>query len=374
MNPKRCLAALSALLFANGCGFQSPSGGATAASPTNAAHVNTSAAATPGPSAPSTGNITWAKYEDPLEQAFTLEVPKGWTVKGGLFRLGYSDHRVMVDITSPDGRVNVRVGDVAIPVYFLPNQNHHEGEVYDLGAQAQGTVARYRSGQEFVEVYGKMRFARVCQNLTPQQTTSAPPVKVEEPQSPGITTIQASNGQATYACTTSQGPRTAYAFTQTALFGNLWQVPNIASYVAPPAQVALARNVLEHASDTLQLSPAWIQKQNQLDKDALVYQRERQQARMRALSQQVAQFEMKMQAMQNQVTQFERGQAQRQSEFQKVDNIIAGVTPTIDPLGNEHEVMTGPKSGYYVNPATGEHVNADKSPGPGWQQLTIKQQ
>src|SRR6202451_3693400 len=76
------------------------------------------------------GNITWVKFTDPLEQAFTLEVPQGWTVKGGMFRLGYSDHREMVDMTSPDGKINIRLGDLSIPPYFLPHQLHHEGEVY----------------------------------------------------------------------------------------------------------------------------------------------------------------------------------------------------------------------------------------------------
>src|SRR5580704_8341671 len=80
-------------------------------------------------------NVAWVKFTDPLEQAFTLEVPQGWTVKGGMFRLGYSDHREMVDMTSPDGKINIRIGDLSIPVYFLPNQSHREGEVYDMGAQ-----------------------------------------------------------------------------------------------------------------------------------------------------------------------------------------------------------------------------------------------
>jgi hypothetical protein len=35
--------------------------------------------------------VTWTKFEDPFERSFSLEVPAGWTVRGGLFRLGYSD-------------------------------------------------------------------------------------------------------------------------------------------------------------------------------------------------------------------------------------------------------------------------------------------
>jgi len=52
-------------------------------------------------------DIIRVKFEDPFEQAFTVEVPQGWTVRGGLFRLGYSDYRPMIDLVSPDGSINI---------------------------------------------------------------------------------------------------------------------------------------------------------------------------------------------------------------------------------------------------------------------------
>ena len=110
--------------------------------------------------------LQWVTFQDSFEHAFTADVPKGWTAKGGLFRLGYSDARPMVDLTSPDGRINIRLGDVAIPVYFVPNQFHREGEIYDLGAQAQLTVAHYRPGPEFAAAYAKARFENVCAELS----------------------------------------------------------------------------------------------------------------------------------------------------------------------------------------------------------------
>ena len=176
----------------------------------------------------------------------------------------------------------------------------------------------------------------------------------------------ASDGEATYGCGGSQGQRTAYVFRPNPPMGGLWQVSILASYVAPEAQVALARDITIRAINSFQLSPEWIQKQNQLDQEALDYQRQRQQARMQAISLQMAQFEMRMQAMRNQVASFERGQAQRQSQFQAFDNVISGITPTTDPYGNTVNVFNGPKSNYYRNPGTGEIRNADRSPGAGW--------
>ena len=344
MRAEQCLVALLALLFASGCGS------------------NAGRASAPG--APG-GDMVWEKYEDPLEQAFTLEAPKGWTVKGGMFRLGYSDHRVMVDMISPDGNINIRLGDLAVPTYFLPNQSHHEGEVYDLGAQAQGRVARYRPGQEFAKGYGKVRFARVCQSLTLQPSTQPPLTHLDTPQ--GVS--QASEGEATYAC----GDRTAYVYAKTALMSGLWHASSLTSYVAPEGQVALTRSIILHSSKSFQLNPAWVQKQNQLDQEALVYQRQRQRDRMTVFNAQVRQFEANMQGMRDQVASFERGQAQRQSQFQQVDNIISGITPSVDPYGNMVNAVNGPKSRTWYKPGTGEQRSSDLSPGPGWVPLTPQQ-
>jgi hypothetical protein len=122
-------------------------------------------------------NLTWKEFQDPSEQAFALDVPEGWVVRGGLFRLGYSDARPMVDIQSADGRTEVRIGDVAIPSYFVPNQIHSkEGDVYDLGQQAQLIVATYRSGADYARLYALARFTSVCKTLAPQSVDSETPV------------------------------------------------------------------------------------------------------------------------------------------------------------------------------------------------------
>jgi hypothetical protein len=43
---------------------------------------------------------------------------------------------------------------VAIPSYWFPTQYHpREGEINDLGAQAQGVYAKYRTGKEFAGLY-----------------------------------------------------------------------------------------------------------------------------------------------------------------------------------------------------------------------------
>lgn len=308
----------------------------------------------------------WVVFQDPIEKAFTVAAPNGWTAKGGLFRLGYSDYRPMIDLVSPDGKVNVRLGDVAVPNYALPNSLHPEGDTIDLGAQAQMTVARYHGGQEYAEAYAKTRFKNVCPMLAPQPAPS-PVLRLTVP--PGDATVkQSSEGEAAFRC---DGSRVAYVYAKTALYAGFWQAQLIASYLAAADQVAAARATLERVARSFRLNDTWVAYQKKMDADALVYQQQRQRDRRRVVSQQVAQFEASMQAMQGQVASFERGQERQAKEVEAWGNILTGITPTTDPYGNKHDLWTGSKSGYWMD-GRGNYINSDLSPGPGWVRLTPK--
>jgi len=310
----------------------------------------------------------WTTFEDPFEKSFTAEVPKGWTARGGLFRMGFSDERPMIDLTSADGTIHVRLGDLAIPVYTEPNPYHsQEGEVYDLGAQAQLIVARYRSGPEFAVMYSHVRFYRECPDAiadTANVDFAVPDyIPAEGPPT------QTSTGRIAYHC--GGGKRIAYAFIRTSLTGNIWSAPTIGSFLSPFNQVALAQAVLEHCAETFKLSPAWMQQQKQMDAYAVQYQRARQQQRMQELAQQVQQFEAKMQAMRDQVSAFERRQDAQAAQVGGFTQALRGVTPTIDPLTSEaREVWTGPKSNYWTNGA-GAVVNSTNAPAAGWRQMQV---
>lgn len=317
---------------------------------------------------PSNQPMRWTKFEDHFEHAFTLEVPQGWTVRGGLFRLGFSDERPMVDITSPDGKINLRLGDVSIPSYSVPIQYHlREGEVYDLGAQAQLIVARYRTGPEFGILYSHVRFYQTCQNPTADSNDVSAAMPDYLPVDANST--KSSAGQIAYRCDSAQGPKVAFVYAKTTLTGNIWQTPTLLSFLAPVDQVAFARNTLIHCAQSFQLKPEWLDHQKQMDSLGLQYQQARQQQRRAALAQQVQQFEAQMRAMQNQVNDFERHQQAQSAQVEGFTQALRGVTPTIDPLtGHAKEVWTGPKSGYWTN-GSGDVVNSNQAPSPSWHQL-----
>lgn len=318
--------------------------------------------------AENSANLTWKEFQDPFERAFTVEVPEGWVVKGGLFRLGYSDARPMIDIQSPDGKTDVRIGDVAIPSYVVPNQSHsREGEVYDLGQQAQMIVAKYRPGQDYARLYALARFTSVCKSLSPQ--AADPGNLVNDYILQEVAPIQSSAGQVSYSCDSGPNGRIAYAYAKTALFQGFWQVTALGSFLAPTNQADTARAILRHATQSFRILPAWKQYQASMEAQGLQYQRARQQQRMQQLSQQIQAFESQMSAMRSQVSAFQRRQSAQADQVTSWGKTLTGLTPTTDPLnGATRDVWTGPNSGYWID-GQGNVANSNLSPGAGWRPL-----
>ncbi len=308
----------------------------------------------------------WSTFEDPRERAFTFDVPRDWTAKGGMFRVGYADYRAMVEVRSPDGAASVRFGDVAVPVaYALPTAQHPaDGEVDDLGAQAQLVYARYRGGKDYARLYALTRLKRICRQLTPEATTWTPPPPA------GLPEAKSTDGAVAYRCDSGEGARIAYVYAQTAPASpGLWHVVSLLSFIAPPDQLTRVHDIIARAAQTLRSNPAWIAQQKRSDDEGLRYQVARQRRRIADLGTQVQHFETQMRGMQDQVRAFERGQASQAGQVAAFGNALTGITPAVDPLnGQTRDVWTGPANGYWIN-GVGTIVNSNGSPGAGYRQL-----
>jgi hypothetical protein len=86
-------------------------------------------------------NLRWTLWRDPREGAFTVPVPAGWNVQGGLMRPNVLEWRPEVIVASPGGAVQVRIGDGAVQQFAVP---------YDLpmiGALPQGVTPSFPGGE-----------------------------------------------------------------------------------------------------------------------------------------------------------------------------------------------------------------------------------
>jgi len=279
------------------------------------------------PSAASHAFSTWTTFADPAEQAFRVSVPTGWKIVGGTYRFGVLDPRIMVDMVSPDGQVDIRLGDYRVPPFApltptLRSLGFTEGRRYNPRNVAQELVADYRPGWVFADVYGQARFSGAC---TPLKLKS---MERETPIHPSGQNQTTTAGQVVYRCESSTGTKVAYVFAETQYTqmqgSGAWMVTWLSSFLAPQERAAQALNAMLHALSSLSINPEWEYRQLQMNGSAA----------QGAMSD----FQRNMAAIQQ---DYQRRTAASQSEFDEMDRALRGVDLTVDPLdGKQREVVS----------------------------------
>jgi hypothetical protein len=228
-----------------------------------------------GDAAPRSG-VAFVPFPDPNEGAFTLDVPKGWRVNGGLVRKAPVDTRSAVVASSPDNAIHLRIGDVDLPTFSLPTPQllqlgFREGSPYSPGYGVNMIVLRYLPGEQFARHWVTTRVAQVCANL---QIVSAQPL----PQ-----TVQAMNaimarhgspvasqrlhaGDTAFRCQQGPTPMVGYLFVATLLTANAagggtWNVSQLQGYLSAADRAGQAQAILAHMIGSARLNPEWARMQ-----------------------------------------------------------------------------------------------------------------
>ena len=295
--------------------------------------------------------VSWQTVRDNREQAFSLEVPRGWKTYGGLFRFSLIDARPFVDMTSPDGKVNVRIGDASVPPYSTPKNGFAQVRAMQLHQAA------YVTGDQFAVKYGQARFSHLCQGLRVTRSTVKPPKFGPAGQGAMRTTA----GEAVFSCTVNGQATTGYVYAETYITGYggpiaNWSIVALGSVFAPTGQAEAAVQLLVHASQSVAMNPQWVQMQRGFEN--LVARSTMAQAM--ATVRQTAQ----MNAYQQSVI------ANMGHEQENFNDIINGVSLKRDPqTGQEYEVPLGQGGPQWIDPGTNRVVETALSPGAGFSQL-----
>ncbi|GEM_PF-930666 len=319
--------------------------------------------------------LKWVQYTDTAEGAFSMDVPAGWQVQGGMWRFGYFDVRWMMSVRSLDGAMIVRVSDASVPAYVLPSATTgSQGQAYVKPRQFQMIVSDYRPGVDYARLYAAHRFKSTCRILALQPGDSwQPQMRNAMADLQGATRV--TQGSVTYSCQSAAGLRMAVVYARTVQYptqsgAGFWLVSPVVSILAEPRELPTAYAVTQHMLDSWQKNPQWVAYQNHLTQVGLSeimsnYQNFLQQmaaydqARRSAMDAQVAGFESRMSAQQAQVSSF--------------GELLTGLQDVTDPLtGTSSQVWAGPRSNYYAN-GQGVTINSDISPGPGFHQLATPQ-
>jgi len=215
----------------------------------------------------SQGAMTFVKWTEPKEQSFSVEVPKGWQVDGGLHWNGPTDARGFLRAKSPDEKVQVFIDDPEI----LPRQVPHpayaqigwvEGRVVQTQT-GRVLIQRFLTGSQFAKQYASQR---LCKNprwvkvddMSSLSQSITDSIRSEAQASGAI--ARASAGEASFLCNNRQG----YVFVTTVLASSptgpiqVWGVYKMSGFLSTdPLRSMQARYVMNHMMATWTVSKSW---------------------------------------------------------------------------------------------------------------------
>jgi hypothetical protein len=224
--------------------------------------------------------MVFVSFTDPKEKAFTVEVPKGWSARGGLFRFAAVDTRPALELTSPDGGIRITSGDAEIPTFTLPSQTlafagFTEGSWYSPGYGVRMMVQRYLPGAPFAEQYVRDRVltATDCRegtivNRRDRTDLSRAVNELYQSQAPPGGVARLDVGEVRFECLRNGQRWRGYYLAGTLLLGTqqggIWHVDHLIGYAATPAQAPLAEAIALHMIRSARINPEWARMQEGL--------------------------------------------------------------------------------------------------------------
>jgi hypothetical protein len=298
----------------------------------------------------------YTTFQDPLEKAFTIQVPNGWNTVGGLARRAALQINPFLRSVSPDRMTYMLVGEPTLvgfvpPAAWRTRAGYPEGKLFDSGLGGLSMVLRPMSGQEFAKAYGQITLPGLCSNLKftgmhEREEMAANADKLIPPLAPSIST----GGEARFSCMHGGQPMEARieAVTRATRDNVMWNVIFLKGFIAPASQAAKAEEILMKIGSSFTFEQAWLQKQSNLDKQAAA-----------AINQNMKQF-----------FEHERGVIDKlnasDENFSSMDDIVSGFSNYHDAATGNTYKLSNATPYKWTDESTGRIVSTQTDSPPLW--------
>lgn len=298
----------------------------------------------------------YTRLTDPLEQAFSVDVPAGWRSEGGLARRAALQINPYVRSLSPDKMTYLMLGEPTLPSFTPPSQmgnaiGHPEGTLYDAGLGGLALVLRYLPGAEFARVYGETALQSVCPSLKFAAAQDRPDLaRKANAQWPTVIPTRSDGGEARFTCTHNKQEMEVRVQAATRITSDNigWGVILLQALIAPKGQGDKAEEILNHMAASVSFSAAWTQKQNQLSADAAIAINQRMQAIFR-----------------QERTSIEKLNSVDQS-FQSMDEIVSGFSTYKDSSTGQTYSLSNTNPYKWIDAASGRIISTPTNSAPPW--------
>lgn len=325
--------------------------------------------------------VTYRTFDDPNENAFSVEVPTGWDIKGGLFRAGPIDTRPWVVAVAPDNSCRAFIGDGEICPYTLPDSTLN-WTGFTPGKSYNGTLVHdYIPARKFVEKYAREKLKKVLTDIQVVQEHDRP--EIASAYNTGAATRSEAHSMkisGMYGNIPAVGYFVASTKANATNGGGMWWVTLIAGEISPAAYDQQGLDVIMHMLKSFKIKPEW--QTRSLANTAAVSRNYAAAARVR--DQQIQANYANIQAANNRITSgywaqqaandrissgYWSRQASQYHAANNFSNYIRGQETVRDTsTGTNYQVEYGPK--YHWIDGGGNYAGTNySSPGAGWSQL-----
>ncbi len=320
-------------------------------------------------SAASPGNIAYTSFTDPSEGAFTVEVPVGWQVKGGLVRFNASDVRPWLRLTSPDRLSLVFMGDAEIPTMLVPNDGLREmgfteGMTYDSGYNQRFLLKPYYPGKEAARLYVESKMSSQCKNGIVKEFRGRPETSAEinrifrRYKSP-FASQELHTGDISRSCPDTGRAQYVFAGTLLSQFPtyqetfSMWLLNYLYGFDAPAKDAATSLAITRHLAESFRITEQWANMNGGLQSQVSTI---------------VAQTGAAIAKIQSKA--FWNARRTGEKSLEKYGQAVRGVEETLDPLtGEKIEVVAGFNHNWIDHAGNVVGTQIDASPGIDYRKL-----
>jgi hypothetical protein len=321
---------------------------------------------------PPPGAVNWTGFTDPNEQAFSMEVPSGWGVTGGLLRHTAIDPSIYLRVLSPDRRTYLLIGDPGITLFSTPVLS-----VFGQRPPEGATACDYLPGMAFARAYVAQAIATMCRDVTLTGQRERPDL-ARVPWTQFNPQARHDRGEVTFTCRHGgeQARGTVAAATHIYLTpgnmgGMLWSVDFLGGFIAPPDGCDAAEALLWRVVSSTRINPAWMRRQQEITEQVAHASVMRTQQTIQLARAMNSATEQMIQLGEQHRAHARERQHRMDKQFEEFDRIITGTSPYADSAGNVYYQLDNTQPYHWIGPGGQKVTTTGPAPPPGfgWQPL-----
>jgi hypothetical protein len=209
-----------------------------------------------------TVSVNFTSFTDPVESAYTVDVPRGWRASGGLVN-AFGVRGAYTEIMSPDENVFVFAGATDLVVFLEPsaelnNLGLPDGSLVTSEGLVTVLVTPLRTGASMGQLLIETTIGELCSNLRVVDSFDLPALGGTSPDR--STAISA--GEIVFTCVIEGQNVVGYQYTTTyqtrsSDFGSVWTVGDRYGFIAAADRVDEAATVMRRVIESFAVSPQW---------------------------------------------------------------------------------------------------------------------